>query len=104
VDLLTAGEDGPRPRMPRIEIRCVGFVREGAIVHRSIVRNISQGGLSVETPNSLTVGADVTVSLPGLLPQGAVVRWKDAQKYGIAFNNVLPLAGLVQWLQGRQGA
>lgn len=103
LDLLKASGDGPRPRMPRVEVRCVAFVREGAILHRSVVHNISQGGLSVETPNPLTVGGEVTVSLPGLSPQSGVVRWNDQTRYGINFNTVLPLAGLVEWLHARDG-
>lgn len=102
VDLLKTSSDGPRPRMPRIEIHCVGFVREGAILHRAVLHNISQGGVSVETANPLTVGADVAVNLPGLPPQSAVVRWNDGERYGITFNTVLPLAGLVDWLHARQ--
>jgi hypothetical protein len=101
IELLKSAGDGPRPRMPRMEVSCVCFVREGAIVHRSLLHNISQGGVSVETPNSLSIGGDVTVSLPGLPPQGATVRWKDDNRYGVSFNTVLPLAGLVAWLQER---
>ena len=104
VELLKTSSDDPRPRMPRVEVSSVAFVRDGAIVHRSLLHNISQGGVSVETANPLTVGSDVTVSLPGLPPQGAVVRWNDGRRYGITFNTVLPLAGLVEWLHARQGA
>ena len=103
VELLKSTSDGPRPRMPRVEVSCVVFVREGAILHRSILQNISQGGVSVETANPLTAGADVTVSLPGLPPQGGVVRWNAGARVGITFNTVLPLAGLVEWLHARQG-
>lgn len=103
VDLLKTSSNGPRPRMPRVEVSCIGFVREGAILHRAMLHNISQGGVSVEAANPLTVGADVAVSLPGLPPQSAVVRWNDGQRYGITFNTVLPLAGLVEWLHSRQG-
>lgn len=102
VDLLKTAADGLRPRMPRVEVECVGFVREGAVARRSLVRNISQGGVNIETENQLTVGADVTVSLPGLSPQGGVVRWNDGHRYGVTFNNVLSLAGLVEWLHSRQ--
>ncbi|MGI8705758.1 MAG: PilZ domain-containing protein [Sphingomicrobium sp.] len=104
VELLKATSDGLRPRMPRIEVSCVGFVREEAILHRALLHNISQGGVSVEPANPLTVGADVTVSLPGLAPQGGVVSWNDGSRYGIRFNSVIPLAGLVEWLHSRQGA
>jgi hypothetical protein len=98
VELLTSGADGPRPRMPRIEVESVCFVRDGAILHRTSLQNISQGGISVEAPNPLSVGREVTVSLPGLAPQAASVRWKHGDRYGISFNSVLPLAGLVKWL------
>jgi hypothetical protein len=104
VDLLRSGGDGPRPRMPRVEIRCIAFVRDGAVTNRVTVHNISQGGLNVESSKPLNAGADVTVTLPGLPPQGAVVRWADGDRYGITFNTVLPLAGLVDWLHARQGS
>jgi hypothetical protein len=104
VDLLKSNGDGPRPRMPRVEVRCVVFVREGATTNRARLINISQGGLSVESENVLTVGSDVTITLPGFQPQAAVVRWSEGSRYGISFNTVLPLAGLTEWLQGRASA
>lgn len=104
IDLLKSSEHEPRPRMPRIEVRSICYVREGAVVHRSILHNISQGGLSVETPNPVTVGGNVTVSIPGLSPQGATIRWTSGNRYGISFNTVLPLALLVSWLQDRSAA
>ncbi len=103
LDLLKSNGDGPRPRMPRVEVRCTVFVREGATTNRASLVNVSQGGLSVESDNPLTVDADVTVTLPGLPPQDAVVRWSEGSRYGISFNAVLPLAGLTEWLQGRSG-
>lgn len=104
VDLLKSNGDGPRPRMPRVEVRCVVFVREGATTNRAKLINISQGGMSVESGSSLKVGSDVTVTLPGLAPQAAVVRWSEGSRYGISFNTVLSLAGLTEWLQGRASA
>lgn len=104
LELLKSSGDGPRPRMPRIEARCVCFVREGANLHRAMLHNISQGGASVETVNALNVDADVTVSLPGMAPQEAVVRWSHGNRYGLSFNTVLPLAGLIAWLHERQAA
>lgn len=104
LDLLKSNGDGPRPRMPRVEVRCIVFVRQGATTNRTTLLNISQGGLSVESENGLTVGAHVTISLPQFPPQAAVVRWAEGSRYGISFNTVLPLAGLTEWLQGRSGA
>lgn len=104
VDILKSSEDEPRPRMPRIELKCMAFVREGAISNRARVHNISQGGVSIETSSPLSAGAEVTVSLPGLAPQGGTVRWNEGDRYGISFNAVLPLASLVEWLQARDVA
>ena len=104
VDLLKNSTSDPRPRMPRVEVSCTGYVREGAVVHRVKLLNISQGGLSVETSKPLSVGGEVTVSLPDLRPQGATVRWEHQGRYGIAFNTVLPLAALVEWLNARAAA
>jgi hypothetical protein len=104
VELLKSNGDGPRPRMPRVEVRCVVFVREGATTNRATLINISQGGLSLDSENSLTIGGDVTVTLPGMAPQAAVVRWSEGSRYGISFNTVLPLAGLTGWLQSRSNA
>ena len=104
LELLKSNDDGPRPRMPRVEVKCVVFVREGATTNRTMLLNISQGGLSIESENRLTVGADVTISLPQFSPQAAVVRWAEGSRYGISFNTVLPLAGLTEWLHGRSNA
>lgn len=102
IDLLKSSDEGPRPRMPRVEVRCIAFIREGAASNRATVSNVSQGGLSVECENPLTVGSDVIVSLPGLPPRGGLVRWAEGNRYGISFNAILPLAGLVEWLHGRE--
>jgi len=98
VELLTADSEGRRPRMPRIETSCIGFVREGAVIHRAQLLNISQGGICAQVPNPLTMGGAVTVSLNGLPPQPGVVRWHSSGRYGIAFNTVIGLPVLIDWL------
>lgn len=102
VDLLAASMDGPRPRMPRIEIGSAAYVREGAATHRVTARDVSQGGIKIETGQELTLGAEVVVTLPGLAPQPAVVRWHDNDSYGITFNRVVPLPELVAWLHDQR--
>ncbi len=66
--LITNAADAPRPRMPRLEVRCTAWVRHELIVHRTRAINISQGGIRVETTGSIPAGAQVTVTLPGLSP------------------------------------
>ena len=102
LSLLSAPADAPRPRMPRLEVNCIAWVRDDGVVHRTRALNISQGGLRVETTNGLPVGAQVTVTLPGLSPEQGVVRWNDGQSCGITFNRVLALPHLVAWLGDQQ--
>lgn len=98
VELLASSMDGPRPRMPRVEVRCITSLRQGSNVYGMRARDISQGGLKVETNRDLEIGCDVVVTLPGLPPQLGVVRWQEAGCYGITFNRLLALSELVQWL------
>lgn len=102
VELLAASMDGPRPRMPRVEIRCIASVRQEAQVYGLLARDISQGGLKVETNRSLEIGSEVVVTLPGLSPQAGVVRWSEAGSYGITFNRLLALSELVGWLHDQR--
>jgi hypothetical protein len=98
VDLLATSMKGPRPRMPRVEVDCLAWVREGADTHRVQACDISQGGVKVATDQDLGSGSEVVVSLAGLPPQSAVVRWRDSGYYGITFNKVIALPLLVAWL------
>ena len=99
LSLIALRPDGPRPRMPRIEIASRATVRDGATVVVAAVDNISQGGLQIETSADLPVGANVIVTLNGLAPEPAVVKWRDGDCYGLAFNRVLAITQLVRWLQ-----
>lgn len=100
--LLCSSMDGPRPRMPRIEVDCTAWVREGAFVRRMRALNISQGGLCVESRYDLTIGAEVVATLVGISPTPAVVKWRDGNLYGIGFNRVIALPQLVGWLREQQ--
>ncbi|HSQ99588.1 MAG TPA: PilZ domain-containing protein [Sphingomicrobium sp.] len=100
--LLAPPGDGPRPRLPRIEVDCTAWVREDGNVIRTRVLNISQGGLCVEARAPLTIGANVVTTLPGLAPAPGVVKWNEDGVYGLSFNRSLVLSDLVTWLQELQ--
>jgi hypothetical protein len=100
--LLAPPGDGPRPRLPRIEVECTAWVRQDGDVIRTRVSNVSQGGVCVEARSPLTVAANVVVTLPGLTPAPGVVKWNDGRTYGLAFNRALVLSELVEWLQQQQ--
>jgi len=100
IEILSASADGPRPRMPRVEVDCIATVRDGANVHRLRACDISQGGLKLAGEPPLEHGCDLSVTLPGLEPQPAALRWRQDGHLGIGFNRLIPLAELVDWLQG----
>lgn len=102
VELLSGSADAARPRMPRIEIRCMASVRQQSKVYGMVARDISQGGMKVESDGSLAIGSDVVVSLPGLAAIAGVVRWQAGGCYGIAFNRLLALTALVTWLRDQR--
>ena len=103
IEILSASMDGPRPRMPRIEDACFATVREGANTYRLHARDISQGGIKLETLTVLPRNSDVVVTLPGLAPIHGVVRWVYDGFCGITFNRLVPLPYLVNWLQVQRG-
>ena len=102
IDLLAASEDGPKPRMPRVEVDCIVTVRQGSRFHHVRACDISQGGVKIATERQLEVGGDATVSLAGMAPIPAVVRWRDGGRYGIGFNKPVPIAALVAWLHDQR--
>jgi hypothetical protein len=104
VDLLSSSMDGPRPRMPRIEVDGFATVREGSNVLRLRIHDVSQGGVKLESAESLTSGTDVIVTLSSLEPQTSVVRWNEGGFIGVTFNRLLPLPTLVAWLEQQRSA
>ena len=99
---LLSGKDGPRPRMPRIEIDCTASIRHDGDVLRARVVNISQGGICVNLPSRLPIDSDVVVTLTGLHAAAGVVKWKDEDLYGIGFNRVFPVDELMAFLRELQ--
>ena len=102
IDILSSSMDGPRPRMPRIEIESFATLRDGANVLRVRVCDISQGGVKIACDAILPQGADVVIGLPGLDAQRGIACWSEGGFAGIAFNRLIPLAELVAWLHGQR--
>ena len=102
IDILSSSMDGPRPRMPRIEIESFATLRDGANVLRVRVCDISHGGVKIACDAILPQGADVVIGLPGLDAQRGIACWSEGGFAGIAFNRLIPLAELVAWLHGQR--
>lgn len=102
IDILSASMEGPRPRMPRIEVSCSASVREDGQSSRIRVCDISQGGTKIECATPFAPGAQLVLTLPGLPPQPGVASWTRDGFTGIAFNRLIPLRELVDWLHGQR--
>lgn len=99
VEILSSNAQGPRPRMPRIEVDCGATLRDGATVRRVRLCDVSQGGAKLECSDPLERGTDVIVTLTGLEPQRGIVCWSMDGVAGVTFNRLLPLEQLVDWLK-----
>lgn len=104
IDILSTSAEGPRPRLPRIEVDSSITLREGASTYRLRSCDISQGGMKLNCATPLAVGSDVVVTLAGIEPQPGVVRWARDDQMGVEFNRLLALPTLVGWLREQRGS
>jgi hypothetical protein len=91
-------ENGLQPRLPRIEVDRLATVRCGAHLCGVNTRDISQGGVKVETDDPLEVGAQVVITMEKFRPVPGVVRWCGGGLAGIAFHELLRFGELMAWL------
>ena len=92
-------ENGWRPRLPRVEIDRLATLRVGARTYWVHTRDVSQGGVKVDTDQPLEVGTAVVVTLENFRPLAGSVRWQKGRACGIAFNDLLPFEQLIHWLK-----
>ena len=101
-DLLATSKimgDGKRARRPRVAIDRMARVRCGATVHFVHARDISQGGVKIDSDAAMPIDADVVVTLEGFRPLAGIVRWNREGQCGISFIQVIPIAELCEWLR-----
>jgi hypothetical protein len=94
-------DNGWRHRLPRVEVDRLATVRLGSRVFGVSTRDISQGGVKIETDAPFEEGAEVVLMLDRFRPIHGVVRWYSEGLCGIAFNQVLPFHELIDWLRSR---
>lgn len=94
-------ENGWRPRLPRVDVDRLATVRIGATVHWATIRDISQGGVKIETERTLEPRRDAVITPEGFRPVQGVVRWASNGTAGVAFNQTLPFGELMTWLKSQ---
>jgi hypothetical protein len=101
-DLLATSkilQDGRSARRPRVQIDRMAKLRCGAQILWVHARDISQGGVKVDSEHELPVDADVVITFDGFRPLPGVVRWRKDGQCGIGFIQVIPIAELCEWLR-----
>jgi hypothetical protein len=96
-------DNGWRPRMPRVPVDRLATLRAGARTYWVSARDISQGGVKLESDQPLDIGGETVVTLENFRPITGVVRWRKDNVVGISFNQVIPFHELGLWLK-EQGA
>ncbi|HEU0134072.1 MAG TPA: PilZ domain-containing protein [Allosphingosinicella sp.] len=95
----SAIDNGWRPRLPRVEVDRLATLRCGARLYGANTRDISQGGVKVETDQPLEIGCEVVLTMEKFRPLTGVVRWCQSGLAGIAFNHLIPFHELMEWLR-----
>lgn len=88
-----------RRAMPRVEIRQLVSIRSGGKVEHARTRNMSQGGVGIDTSLELAVDDSVQLTFDALRPLDGTVRWAQDGQAGIAFDEGLGWQTLMPWFR-----
>src|SRR3954467_12923468 len=88
--------------LPRIMVDCAGRLSNGLRSVEVMLRDISQGGASLESSAHAVSLGKVELSLPDLPPIAGVVRWISGPNLGVSFNECLAFETLARWIQARR--
>lgn len=88
-----------RRKMPRVELRCTGWLKDRDEFSVATVRNISAGGLHLESDGLPGIGAELTLYVEGLNIPPCELVWKRDTLGGVQFRHELSWALIVPWLR-----
>ena len=95
-----------RRAMPRVELRCRLHLKWGGSIAPAMLRNISAGGLQVESEELPPQGTFIAAFIEGLnMPTGEIV-WRKGKLAGIELLEELSWSSLIPWIRemGRKAA
>lgn len=96
-----SGDAGLPQRMPRIRVVCAASLVVEGVRQQTTLVDISQGGAKLVT-DLLRQDEMITVTVRGLDPRRAIVRWARNGCAGIAFLNPIAFDTLACWAAERQ--
>jgi len=96
---VTVREDGvPIVRPPRLPTDCSADIQLDGLHHRAAVVDLSQGGARLITSAPLEPEALLTLTIAGLPPVRAAVRWVGGEEAGLTLLTPFAFTTLAQWL------
>ncbi len=88
-----------RRAMPRVEIRCGGFLKRGEEFLPVTIRNISAAGLQVESNSLPAPGSYVSIFIEGLSLSPGEIAWRKGNLAGIALMEALRWSSIMPWIR-----
>jgi len=92
------GRNARVARAPRLSTCCPVQVQHEGKPCRAMLLDLSQKGGQLRTARAMAVGDRITVTIPSMAPQRAVIRWTRDDIVGLVFLDTVPFAELDRWL------
>ena len=99
-----SGEDGRKPRAPRLRIPAAGRIQIERDVLQIVLTDVSQAGAKIHSSAKLSPGMEVQLSLDGLGDLHCTVRWARNGSAGVAFSRPIGIWQLAAWVRDQRGA
>jgi len=89
-----------RRAVPRVELRCDAWIKDGDEFAAATLRNISARGLQLEGDSLPVAGATISLFVEGLnIPAGQIV-WRKDNLAGVELQQDLSWASIIPWIRG----
>lgn len=88
-----------RRAVPRVELRCDAWIKDGEEFAAATLRNISARGLQLEGDPLPAAGATISLFVEGLnIPAGEIV-WRKDNLAGVELQHDLSWASIIPWIR-----
>lgn len=84
-------------RPPRLDVDLFGILHLGPAQRVVRIGNISQAGVQIGAPEPIDANSPCAISLPGLAPRPAMVRWCRDGKAGLMLDEPLDYSSFAAW-------
>jgi hypothetical protein len=88
-----------RRALPRVELRCDAWIKDGDEFAGAVLRNISARGLQLQGDSLPAAGATISLFVEGLnIPAGEVV-WRKDDLAGVELQHDLSWVSIIPWIR-----